>query len=59
MRSKKTKTEDAAPPASDPLITFADTSKAKRLLGYEPKTKVEEGMRRFIDWAKQTQAIQF
>ena len=57
--NKKAKTEDAAPPASEPLITFADTSKAKRLLGYEPKTKVEEGMRRFIDWAKSSGAIDF
>ncbi len=31
----------------------ADISKAKRLLNYEPKTDVEEGIKRSIDWCKQ------
>ena len=30
--------------------TFADISKAKRLLGYDPKTKLEEGLRQFFEW---------
>jgi UDP-glucuronate 4-epimerase len=30
--------------------TYADTTKAKKLLGYNPKTSIEEGMERFIDW---------
>ena len=32
--------------------TFADVSKAKRLLGYNPTTPVEEGIPRFIEWFK-------
>lgn len=32
--------------------TFADVSKAKRLLGYQPTTPVEEGIPRFIEWFK-------
>ena len=32
--------------------TFADVSKAKRLLGYQPTTAVEEGIPRFIEWFK-------
>ena len=59
LLGRKAKTEDAPPPASEPMITFADISKAKRLLGYEPKVNVEEGMRRFIEWAKASGAIQF
>jgi UDP-glucuronate 4-epimerase len=30
--------------------TFADISKAKRLLGYDPQTPIEEGIRRFVEW---------
>lgn len=30
--------------------TYADISKAKNLLGYNPKTKIEDGMRLFCDW---------
>lgn len=30
--------------------TYADISKARRLLKYSPKTKVEEGMRIFCEW---------
>lgn len=32
--------------------TFADISKAKELLGYEPKIKFEDGIKKFIDWYK-------
>jgi UDP-glucuronate 4-epimerase len=34
----------------DVEITYADVSKAKKLLGYEPKIKFEEGMKIFVDW---------
>ncbi|HKJ01353.1 MAG TPA: NAD-dependent epimerase/dehydratase family protein [Longimicrobiales bacterium] len=30
--------------------TFADISKARRLLGYNPETPFEEGLRRFLIW---------
>jgi UDP-glucuronate 4-epimerase len=30
--------------------TFADISKARRLLGYDPQTKIEDGIRRFVQW---------
>jgi len=30
--------------------TFADVTKAKRLLGYEPKVSMREGIRRFVEW---------
>jgi UDP-glucuronate 4-epimerase len=32
--------------------TFADISKARRLLGYNPQTKIEEGIKQFTDWIK-------
>ena len=30
--------------------TYADISKAKKLIGYEPKISFEEGIRNFVDW---------
>lgn len=30
--------------------TFADISKARRLLGYEPRTQIEDGIRKFVEW---------
>jgi UDP-glucuronate 4-epimerase len=30
--------------------TFADVTKARRLLGYDPQTKIEDGLKRFVEW---------
>jgi UDP-glucuronate 4-epimerase len=30
--------------------TYADIEKAKRLLGYDPKTQIGEGLKKFYDW---------
>jgi dTDP-L-rhamnose 4-epimerase len=35
---------------------FADISKAKRLLGYSPKVRLEEGMKELIAWVKEQTA---
>ena len=37
----------------DISVTCADISKAKRLMGWEPKTSIEEGIKRFVEWFKQ------
>jgi UDP-glucuronate 4-epimerase len=34
----------------DVPITYADVSKAERLLGYAPKVPIREGLRRFVAW---------
>ena len=34
----------------DVPITYADISKAQRLLNYNPQTKIEIGIRKFVDW---------
>jgi UDP-glucuronate 4-epimerase len=34
----------------DVPVTFADVSKAERLLNYRPTTKIEEGIPRFVEW---------
>lgn len=36
--------------------TFADISKARRLLGYNPQTQIEDGIRRFVEWFRTSQA---
>jgi len=38
----------------DVPITFADISKAKRLLNYDPKTKIEEGIPKFVEWFRES-----
>ena len=37
----------------DVPITFANIEKAQRLLGYNPQTKIEDGIPRFIEWFRQ------
>ena len=34
----------------DVLTTYADISKAKKLLNYNPTTNIEEGISKYIDW---------
>jgi UDP-glucuronate 4-epimerase len=34
--------------------TFADITKARRLLGYNPQTEIEEGVHRFVEWFRST-----
>ncbi|MFL6229013.1 MAG: GDP-mannose 4,6-dehydratase [Pyrinomonadaceae bacterium] len=38
------------PQPGDVPQTFADIAKARRLLGYNPRTQIEEGIRRFVEW---------
>ncbi len=37
----------------DVPVTFADISKAKELLNYNPTTKIEQGIPKFVEWFKQ------
>jgi UDP-glucuronate 4-epimerase len=37
----------------DVPVTYADISKARELLNYNPTTKIEEGIAKFTDWFKQ------
>ena len=37
--------------------TFADISKAKKLIGYEPKTTFEDGIRKFVNWYKENKDL--
>ena len=48
---------DTPVPASEPLITYADVTKARELLGYEPKVPVAEGLKRFVEWMRAERII--
>ena len=37
-------------------VTYADVKKAERLLAWKPKTSVETGMKKFIEWYKNERA---
>ena len=39
--------------AGDVSLTYADISKAKKLLGYEPKVKLKDGMKEFYKWYRE------
>jgi len=41
----------------DVNCTFADVTKARQLLGYQPTTPVEVGIPRFVEWMKNAAAI--
>ncbi len=41
--------------AGDVPLTYADISKARRVLGYSPTTKISEGIPKFVDWYRSRQ----
>ncbi len=51
---RKARIEKLPPQPGDPFITCADVSKAKKLLGYRPSVGIDEGIRRFVAWYRET-----
>ncbi|MGB5399679.1 MAG: epimerase, partial [Thermoanaerobaculia bacterium] len=39
----------------DVPITYADVSKANALVGYSPKVPIREGLKRFVEWYRDSQ----
>ena len=37
--------------------TYADISKARKLIGYSPRTSFEEGIRKFVEWYKENKDL--
>jgi UDP-glucuronate 4-epimerase len=54
---REAKVIDTPTPSSEPLITYADVSKARRLLGYNPRVNVEEGLAHFVNWMRAAKHI--
>jgi nucleoside-diphosphate-sugar epimerase len=47
---KTARVEYGPPNTADMLSNWADVTKARRLLGWEPETSLDEGVRRLVDW---------
>lgn len=50
LAGRKANLQPAPAPDTDMISTHADISKARRLLGYDPKTSVPEGVARLWTW---------
>jgi UDP-glucuronate 4-epimerase len=50
---KPAKIKPLPPQPGDVEITYADIEHARQLLGYSPKTSMDEGVGRFVAWYKQ------
>jgi UDP-glucuronate 4-epimerase len=53
---KKAKINRLPEQPGDMPLTCADISKARKRLGYNPKTKFEDGLPRFVDWFLKSRA---
>ena len=47
---KKAKVKQSPMQMGDIESTYADITKAKRILGFTPKVKIEEGIKRLVNW---------
>src|SRR5438034_4212260 len=52
---KKAKINRLAEQPGDMPRTYANISKARKLLGYSPTTKLSEGLPKFVEWFRRTQ----
>ena len=52
---KKAKINELPEQPGDMPLTYADISKAGKLLGYHPTTKLSQGLPKFVDWFLRTQ----
>ena len=53
---KKAIIQRQPPQPGDVPITFADISKARAKLGYQPRVKIEDGIPRFVEWFRKHSA---
>ena len=54
---RKARIERLPDQPGDVPLTWADTTKARRLLGYQPKTQLEDGLRSFLAWFRAQNGI--
>jgi UDP-glucuronate 4-epimerase len=52
---KKAKINELPEQPGDMPLTYADISKARKLLGYNPTTKLGEGLPKFVEWFLRSQ----
>ena len=54
---KKAKINELPEQPGDMPLTYADISKARKLLGYDPTTKLNEGLPKFTEWFLRSQRM--
>lgn len=52
---KKAEIERQPTQPGDVPQTFADIAKARRLLNYNPQTQIEDGIKKFVEWLRDTE----
>jgi UDP-glucuronate 4-epimerase len=57
VTGKKASIEQLPEQSGDVSKTFADITKAKQLLGYNPQTNLKEGLKKFYDWFLQNEEL--
>ena len=57
LLGKKAQIINTPTPPTEPLITYANISKAHEQLGYSPKTQVDQGLKHFITWLREERII--
>lgn len=55
--NKEAKIEQLSMQPGDVQITYADITKAKKLIGYNPCTSFEDGIKKFVSWYKENNEI--
>jgi len=53
---KKAEIKQMPDQPGDVPATCADISKSKKMLGYMPETSIEEGIKRFVEWYKESKS---
>jgi UDP-glucuronate 4-epimerase len=56
---KKAKIERLPLQPGDVERTYADVTKARRDLGYNPNTEISDGLKRFVEWFRQNKVSNF
>jgi nucleoside-diphosphate-sugar epimerase len=56
LLGKKAKLRHEPMHPADVLATWADIGKARQLLGWEPRTKLEGGLKAIVDWYRENRA---
>lgn len=53
---KKAKVRYSSPAPGDVPVTYADVAKARRLLGFDPKVRIDEGVEIYVRWFLEREA---
>jgi UDP-glucuronate 4-epimerase len=57
VTGKKATIEQLPEQPGDVSKTFADITKAKQLLGYNPQTNLKDGLKKFYDWFRENEEL--